>query len=330
MMAMFRMGREEWDTRGETLPRRALESAASYQIAPRIRPVRACLFTLQFTKGLFQVLVLSTLWPGRPTLLWDNCHIMGKSPSPLAGNTRPAPRFYVPDTLSPGSQVQLPERVARHIAVLRLSAGAPVTLFNGRAGQYRALLQSPDRNRCAARVTEYQDVACESALNVTLAQCLSAGDRMDMTLQKATELGVSVIVPLESERSVVRLSPERALRRLDHWRNVVIAACEQCGRNHIPEVQPLSELLPWLAQAPAGLRLVLDPDSGSGMASLPAAAPEAVTLLIGAEGGFAPHERAAAQRCGFQPLRLGPRVLRTETTPLAALAALQTRWGDFQ
>ena len=255
---------------------------------------------------------------------------MGKPPTPSTSAERPAPRFYVPDTLFPGNEIRLPERVARHIAVLRLRPDEGITLFNGRAGQYRAVVNGLGRDRCSARVLEFQDTECESPLNMTLAQCLSAGDRMDVTLQKATELGVSIIVPLQSERSVVRLSAERAQRRLEHWRNVVISACEQCGRNRIPEVKPLAELLPWLAQPATGLRLLLDPENGSGTASLPASAPSAITLLIGSEGGFASHERSAAERSGFQPLRLGPRVLRTETAPLAAIAVLQTQWGDFR
>lgn len=267
---------------------------------------------------------------GRRACLWDNRRIMGKPPIPPAPGDRPAPRFHVPDALSAGSSIRLPERVARHMAALRLHAGADIILFNGTAGQYRATLQKPGRDYCAAQVLDFQAMERESPLNMTLAQCLSAGDRMDMSLQKATELGVSAIAPLESERSVVRLSAERARRRLDHWRNVVIAACEQCGRNRIPEVSPLAALLPWLGQPLSGLRLVLDPEAASGTAELPVHAPEAITLLIGSEGGFAPHERAAIERAGFRPLRLGPRVLRTETAPLAALAVLQSRWGDFR
>jgi 16S rRNA (uracil1498-N3)-methyltransferase len=240
------------------------------------------------------------------------------------------PRFHVPDELSPGGKIRLPDRVARHIAVLRLRQDQEITLFNGRSGQYQAVLSNLERGQVSVRILQFQDIERESPLNITLAQCLSAGDRMDMTLQKATELGVAAIVPLASKRSIVRLSAERAARRLEHWRNVVIAACEQCGRNRIPEVRPVAELLPWLSQPPTGMCMLLDPEAGLGVSSLPAIAPEALTLLIGPEGGLTPDERAFAGRGGFMPIRLGPRTLRTETAPLATLATLQTVWGDFR
>ena len=255
---------------------------------------------------------------------------MGKHGSTGMTTEQRSPRFHVPGELSPGEEIHLPEHVARHIAVLRLRQDQEITLFNGTAGQYRAVLINLARRGVSAKILQFQDIERDSPLHITLAQCLSAGDRMDMTLQKATELGVATIVPLASERSVVRLSVERAERRLEHWRNVVIAACEQCGRNRIPEVRPVADLLPWLSQPPAGMRMLLDPEAGLGTSSLPAVAPEAVTLLIGPEGGLTTDERAIAKRGGFLPLRLGPRTLRTETAPLATLAVLQTVWGDFR
>ena len=255
---------------------------------------------------------------------------MGKHGSKGMTTEHRSPRFHVPGELFPGGEIRLPELVARHIAVLRLRQDQEITLFNGRAGQYQAVLSSLARGQVSATVLQFDEVERESPLHITLAQCLSAGDRMDMTLQKATELGVATITPLASERSIVRLSAERAERRLEHWRNVVIAACEQCGRNRIPEVHPVTDLLPWLTQPPAGMCMLLDPEAGLGASSLPAVVPEAVTLLVGPEGGLTPDERAFAKRSGFLPLRLGPRTLRTETAPLATLAVLQTAWGDFR
>ncbi len=242
-----------------------------------------------------------------------------------------APRFFVPEMLTPGTEIRLPERAARHIAVLRLRDGAAITLFNGEGGECRAVLTSLVRDRVSARIVERFDTERESPLAITLAQCVSAGDRMDFVLQKATELGATRIVPVVSERSIVRVSGERAERKLEHWRNVVLAACEQCGRNRPPVIPPMVELHPWLASLPAsessGTRLLLAPDGLAGAGSL--ARETRVTLLVGPEGGLAAHEREAAERAGFKPVRLGPRVLRTETAPLAALAVLQTLWGDF-
>ncbi len=168
----------------------------------------------------------------------------------------------------------------------------------------------------------------ESPLAITLAQCLSSADRMDITLQKSTELGVSRIVPLASERSVVKLSGERADRRVAHWRNVLVAACEQCGRNRVPEVAAITDLADFLGVPGRrrGLRLLLAPDASRDLRSLEPAS--AVTLLVGPEGGLAPQERRHAEASGFVPIRFGPRVLRTETAPLAAIAAMQALWGD--
>ena len=149
---------------------------------------------------------------------------------------------------------------------------------------------------------------------------------MDTTLQKSTELGVSRIVPIASERSVIRLSSDRADRRVAHWRNVVIAACEQCGRNRVPEVAAITEFAAFLSGAGDGLRLLLAPDSGRDLKQLEP--PGSVILLVGPEGGLAPEERQRAESSGFVPIRFGPRVLRTETAPLAAIAAMQVLWGD--
>lgn len=243
-----------------------------------------------------------------------------------------APRFYCPVPLSVGACVDLPENAARHACrVLRLRAGDELTLFDGAGGEYAARIAEVGRERVSAMLLHWRDVECEAPLRLALVQALQAGEKMDMTMQKAVELGVSRIVPVASRRSVVRLDGERAQRRLEHWRGVVASACEQCGRNRVPEVLPLSALDRWLRQ-PANtgaLRLMLAPGAAQTLGDLAIPAPGSeVELLIGAEGGLAPDEVELAA-AGYLSLRLGPRILRTETAGLAALAAIQCLWGDF-
>ena len=240
------------------------------------------------------------------------------------------PRFYCRAALSPGAHIELPEPVARHaVRVLRLPPGAPMVLFDGRGGEYLAHIQRIERERVVAELASWQDVERESPLAVTLVQALQAGEKMDFTIQKAVELGVRDIVPVESRRSVLRLSGDRAAKRVAHWQGVAASACEQCGRNQVPLVAPLEKLESWLARpADASLRLMLAPDADEALVDLPPAS--AVQLLIGAEGGLDPQEALAAKQAGFRPVRMGPRVLRTETAGLAALAILQALWGDFR
>ena len=240
------------------------------------------------------------------------------------------PRFYCRAALSPGAHIELPEPVARHaVRVLRLPPGAPMVLFDGRGGEYLAHIQRIERERVVAELASWQDVERESPLAVTLVQALQAGEKMDFTIQKAVELGVRDIVPVESRRSVLRLSGDRAAKRVAHWQGVAASACEQCGRNQVPLVAPLEKLENWLARpAEASLRLMLAPDADEALVDLPPA--PAVQLLIGAEGGLDPQEVLAAKQAGFRPVRMGPRVLRTETAGLAALAILQALWGDFR
>jgi 16S rRNA (uracil1498-N3)-methyltransferase len=240
------------------------------------------------------------------------------------------PRFYCREALSPGAHIDLPEPVARHaVRVLRLPPGAAIVLFDGRGGEYEARLERIERERVVVALGAWRDVERESPLAVTLIQAVQAGEKMDFTVQKAVELGVAQIVPVDSRRSVTRLAGERAARRVAHWQGVAAAACEQCGRNQVPLVASLEKLENWLARpAPGGLRLILAPDAPQALVDLPPA--RAVQLLIGAEGGLDPQEIIAAQQAGFTAVRLGPRVLRTETAGLAALAALQALWGDFR
>jgi 16S rRNA (uracil1498-N3)-methyltransferase len=240
------------------------------------------------------------------------------------------PRFYCREALSPGAHIDLPEPVARHaVRVLRLPPGAAVVLFDGRGGEYDARIERIERDRVVAALGAWRDVERESGLAVTLIQAVQAGEKMDYTVQKAVELGVSHIVPVDSRRSVTRLTGERAARRVAHWQGVAAAACEQCGRNQVPQLAPLERLENWLARPASGtLRLILAPDAEQALVDLPPVSH--VQILIGAEGGLDPQEIVAAQQVGFRAVRLGPRILRTETAGLAALAAMQALWGDFR
>jgi 16S rRNA (uracil1498-N3)-methyltransferase len=240
-------------------------------------------------------------------------------------------RLYVPGELMPGRACALPPQQAHHAArVLRLAAGDAVLLFNGDGAEYAAVIGRASRDRVMVEITARIAVDREAPLAVTLAQSVSTGDRMDYTLQKAVELGACAIQPLTSSRSVVKLDAERAGRRLDHWRTVVAAACEQSGRNRLPPVAPVAPLREWLAGAPAGgaLALLLSPRAATRLRELPPPAGP-VVLLAGPEGGYTPEEESMAEQAGYTPVRLGPRVLRTETAAVAALAAMQALWGDF-
>ena len=241
-----------------------------------------------------------------------------------------SPRFYCREALSPGAHVELPEPVARHaVRVLRLPPGAPMVLFDGRGGEYPAHIERIERDRVFAVLGAWREIERESPLSITLVQALQAGDKMDFTIQKAVELGVRDIVPVESRRSVIRLAGDRAAKRVAHWQGVAASACEQCGRNQVPLVALLEKLENWLARPANGvLRLMLAPDAEASFASIQPVGQ--VQLLIGAEGGLDPQEVLAAKQAGFQAVRMGPRVLRTETAGLAALAAMQALWGDFR
>ncbi|BAN36640.1 16S ribosomal RNA methyltransferase RsmE [Sulfuricella denitrificans skB26] len=240
------------------------------------------------------------------------------------------PRFYCPEILAQSAMAELPEQAAHHAArVLRLQTGDRLSVFNGCGGEGEARITEIGKRNVTVEIEGWHTVERESPLKVQLAQAISAGEKMDFTLQKAVELGIGNIQPLASERSVVRLSGERAEKRVVHWQGVVIAACEQSGRNQVPEVAPIRPLLDWLGQQDGpGLRLMLSPVGEVGLRDLPKPTGN-VTLLIGPEGGLSPSEAEMAQRYGFTPVRLGARVLRTETAALAALAAMQTLWGDF-
>ncbi len=237
------------------------------------------------------------------------------------------PRFFIESPLAAGQSIELPEAVCRHVQVLRLAPGDVVTLFDGSGGEYEARIDDIGKKRVAATLGAHLAVERESPLAITLVQAVSSGDRMDYTLQKAVELGVTAIVPVISERSVVRLSGERADKRVQHWQGVVQSACEQCGRNRVPSVAPLLSFDGWLRGAqPAGMRFMLSPQGRGRLRELSPVGE--LALLAGPEGGLTAAEEAAALVSGWQPLLLGPRILRTETAAVATIAALQALWGD--
>lgn len=241
-----------------------------------------------------------------------------------------SPRFYCDAKLGPGVQLELPDSAAHHAnRVLRLKPGDEAVLFNGDGNDYQVKLLRVAKEGVTAKIVDWTTAARESSLQVTLAQAISSGDRMDFTLQKAVELGVDDIQPLAAERSVVKLSGERAEKRREHWQNVVISACEQSGRARVPQVEAPLPMLNWLGAMPGfALRIMLSPTAALALHDLPKPSGD-ICLLIGCEGGFAPLEIKAAESVGFTPVRLGARVLRTETAALAALSAMQTLWGDF-
>lgn len=246
----------------------------------------------------------------------------------LRPSARSGARFYCPQPLASGVQLALPERIAHHaVRVLRLKPGDAIVLFNGEGGEYDATLLRNDKRESVAEVGAWHDVERESPLRLTLAQGISAAEKMDYTVQKAVELGAAAIQPLETTKSIVRLDAERAQRRLVHWRQIVVSACEQCGRNHVPAVAPVADLRTWLGMQRDGIRVLLSPRSAQRIADLPRGAGSLI-LLAGPEGGLAEDEEAAARVAGFQAVCLGPRILRTETAALAAMAVLQSQWGD--
>lgn len=240
-------------------------------------------------------------------------------------------RVYCESPLVAGTEVVLPASAANHVArVLRLRAGASVVAFDGSGSDFSCEIVAIEGDRVRVRVGGSTEGRRESPLAVTLVQAVSRGERMDLTLQKATELGVCAVAPVFSLRSVVRLDERQAAAKLRHWQAVVTSACEQCGRSVLPRVHAPLELGRYLAESPRdGLRLVPSPGASESLAGL-GDVPERVELLVGPEGGFEESELLGAERSGFRPVRLGPRVLRTETAGIVALAVLQSLWGDLR
>jgi len=243
-----------------------------------------------------------------------------------------AAHCHVEAPMGPGARVELPRELAHHLGrVLRLADGAYLSLFDGSGPRWLARLRIAGGAPATAEIIALIDGDRESPLRVVLGQGLSSGDRMDITVQKAVELGIAGIAPLATARAVVKLSGDRAERRREHWQRIAIAACEQCRRSAVPPVDPVQNLRHWLAELPPDApKWLLCAHQGRQLADLPR--PDAgVTgyLLAGPEGGFTDEERVLVIDAGFVPVRLGPRVLRTETAAMAALAAMQTLWGDF-
>ncbi len=239
------------------------------------------------------------------------------------------PRVYVDEPLGVGQQLQLGSGATQHlIGVLRLGPGMRVSLFNGDGHDYSARLLDAQRHGVRVLIEEVSATEPSPPLRLHLGLGLIKGERLDFALQKAVELGVDEIQPLLTERSVVRLDQERRVKRHQHWSGVIIAACEQSGRRRLPSLAPTVGLVDWLGQRHAGA-LLLAPDAERSLTELPA--PQGVvTLLVGPEGGLSRGEHRAARAAGFTPARLGPRILRAETAPLAAIAAIQALWGDFR
>ena len=239
-------------------------------------------------------------------------------------------RLFCPINLAHRAQANLPGGAAHHaIRVLRLKRGDEVRLFNGEGGEYEASIHRVEKDSVTVDIGRHHDLERESKLRVCLAQGITTGDKMDYTLQKAVELGVARIQPLDTNRAVVRLNQDRAEKRLQHWQNVVVAACEQCGRNTVPRVAAILPFEEWVAGTdPSTVRLMFSPYAEQRLSDCAAPAGE-VNMVIGPEGGLNQEEITFAQAKGFKSVRMGPRVLRTETAPLAALAAMQVLWGDL-
>lgn len=241
-------------------------------------------------------------------------------------------RFHVADRLAANQELLLPATAAAHaVRVLRLAPGDALTLFDGSGGEYPARILASERAGVRVQLGALQAIECESPLQITLLQGISRGERMDFIVQKATELGVQRIVPLLCERSVVKLDAAQAEKKREHWQAIAISACEQCGRNRLPEIAPVQRFDAACAATAAvgAARFMLEVAGTQSLLAAAGATLKQATLLIGPEGGLCEAERDHARQCGFAGVRLGPRVLRTETAPLAALAVLQAAAGDL-
>lgn len=242
------------------------------------------------------------------------------------------PRFYCPVTLPTIGQFELPTDAAHHAhRVLRLRIGDAVQLFDGEGSASNGLISTMSGKHVAISITGSCPEQHKAALTIVLAQAMTSSEKMDWIIQKATELGATEVQPVQTQRSVAKLSSERAEKRTEHWRGVVVAACEQSGRNDLMQVNAPIELSHWLSNINSreGSKYILLPDSATTLHTQ--AKPQGkVTLLIGPEGGFSPDESLMAKQAGFIPVLLGPRILRTETAALAGITALQMLWGDLQ
>lgn len=236
-------------------------------------------------------------------------------------------RVYSSRPLTVDEQCDLDDRASHHLArVLRVKPGDRLSVFNGDGNNYQGAIVSATKHQVSVLIDSIEPAESESSLNTCLALAVSKGDRFEWAIKKATELGVTSIVPILSQRVDVRLSPERWQKKREHWQQIVISACEQSGRAVVPEVKEPTTLSQWLSDVEADCKLVLDPEATPNALH---DQPASIALLIGPEGGLAPSELTLASEHGFSAMRLGPRVLRTETAPLVALSVLGARWGDI-
>jgi 16S rRNA (uracil1498-N3)-methyltransferase len=240
------------------------------------------------------------------------------------------PRFYCPQPLAVGAAIALPEDVAHHTQVLRLAPGDEITLFNGEGGEYTAALTAVEKRRANAEIKAFSPREAELPYTITLAQALPEASKMDWIIEKSVELGVGAIQPLAAQRCVVRLSNERTAKKLAHWQGIIVSAAEQSGRNRLPHLAEPADFSEWIAARNLHPRILLTPRAGQSLSDWARRQPpQSVALLIGPEGGFTEQEENAARDCGVLMLSMGPRVLRTETAGLAALAALNAAWGEM-
>ncbi len=238
------------------------------------------------------------------------------------------PRFYCPQPLTIGATITLPEHVAHHVQVVRLAAGDHLTLFNGEGGEYTATINTVEKKRVTADIKLFEPREVELPYAITLAQALPEASKMDWIIEKAVELGVHAIQPLASQRCVVRLSAERAVKKMQHWQGVIVAASEQSGRNRLTALAEPVDVNQWLQQKDMHVRILLSPRAEQSLSDWARHhPPQSVALMIGPEGGFTDKEEDLAIAQGVLMLAMGPRVLRTETAGLAALAALNAVWG---
>lgn len=239
------------------------------------------------------------------------------------------PRFHLPENLPVGQTVNLPDNIVRHLNVLRVRPNENITLFDGKGKAHAARLTVLEKRRAEAEILHKDTTDNESPLNITLIQSISSGERMDFTLQKSVELGVTAIQPVISERCIVRLDGERAAKRLARWQEIVISACEQSGRNTVPPVLPIIGYREALDKMPSeSTKLIMSINRARKLGDIRQPS-GAIVFMVGPEGGWTEQEEQQAFEAGFQAVTLGKRILRTETAPLAALAAMQTLWGDF-
>ena len=240
------------------------------------------------------------------------------------------PRFYCDLPLQTSARIALPENIVRHLHVLRLEPGHPIVLFNGRGGEFAATLTALDKRSAMAEIGDYLARDSELPYQLALAQGLPEASKMDWIIEKAVELGISAIQPLAAQRSVVKLTPERAAKKQQHWQGIIIAASEQSGRTRIAALNDVVELGRWSVPTPDQNWLLLTPRADRSLADWAVAhPPRDTTLIVGPEGGFSDHEENLLTSRGVIPLAMGPRILRTETAGLAALAILNATWGQM-